>query len=208
MYDVYHNEINLGTIKIGVPGRHNVANSLAALIAGRSVGLDMEQIAASLADFKGVKRRFQTKGKINGVWVVDDYAHHPTEISMTLSGAKQTEPTRLICVFQPHRYSRTKFLRHEFGSAFSSADMVILTDIYSAGEQPIEGISGEVIKEEVEKQTNQQVTYIPDKDKVARYLAEIVEPGDLVMTMGAGNIFLAGEELTERLIAKDSLENS
>ena len=202
LYEAYHHGTHLGEIRLNIPGKHNVANSLAALAVGRYLGVDFEKIAAALANFRGAKRRFQTKGRVNGVWVVDDYAHHPTEIFTTLSGAKQTEPNRLICVFQPHRYSRTKILRKEFGSAFTMADMIILTDIYAAGEQPIDGISGEIIKEEVEKQTHQQVTYIPDKDKVARYLAEIVEPGDLVMTMGAGNIFLTGEELTERLLAK------
>jgi UDP-N-acetylmuramate--alanine ligase len=117
-----------------------------------------------------------------------------------LLGARQTEPKRLICVFQPHRYTRTQFLSKEFGSAFTAADMLILTDIYSAGEQPIPGITGETLKNEVERQTNQRVTYIPDKDKIARYLAEIVEPGDLVMTMGAGNIYQTGEELVEKLM--------
>ncbi|MDR1701494.1 MAG: UDP-N-acetylmuramate--L-alanine ligase [Sporomusaceae bacterium] len=204
LYDVDHRGVKLGTVKLNVPGRHNIANSLAAIIVGLTAGLSMKEISASLASFKGPKRRFQTKGKIKGVWVVDDYAHHPTEIATTLLGAKQTAPNRLICVFQPHRYTRTKNLRHEFGSAFKSADLLILTDIYAAGEQPIAGIDGETIKEEVEKQTNQHVTYIPDKDKVARYLAEIVEPGDLVITMGAGNIFRSGEELTERLITKES----
>lgn len=136
---------------------------------------------------------------------MDDYAHHPTEITTTLLGARQTEPKRLICVFQPHRYTRTKFLCLEFGNAFAPADLLILTDVYSAGEEPIPGISGETIKAEVERQTNQRVTYIQDKDKIARYLAEIVEPGDLVMTMGAGNIYQSGEELVEKLMLKQDL---
>lgn len=200
IYDVFHYEEQLGAIKIDVPGNHNVANSLAAVVVGINVGLTIGQIAEGLSCFRGVKRRFQTKAKVNGVWIVDDYAHHPTEITTTLLAARQTKPKRLICVFQPHRYSRTKLLRKEFGTAFTPADMLILTDIYAAGEQALPGINGEVIKEEVEHQTNQQVTYIPDKDKIARYLSEIVEPGDLVMTMGAGNIYLTGEELVDNLV--------
>ena len=185
-----------------MPGMHNVANALAAVAVGREAGLSFSQIVDGLGLFQGAKRRFQSKGRVNGIWVVDDYAHHPTEITTTLSGARQTQPKRLICVFQPHRYTRTKFLCQEFGGAFTSADLLILTDIYSAGEQPIPGVSGESLKAEVERQSSQQVTYIPDKSKIARYLAEIAEPGDLIMTMGAGNIYEVGEELVEKLMQK------
>ncbi|AJQ27377.1 UDP-N-acetylmuramate--L-alanine ligase [Pelosinus fermentans] len=201
-YDVYHNEQLLGSIKINVPGRHNVGNSLAAVIVGLNIGLTFQEIAEGLAHFQGAKRRFQTKAKINGVWIIDDYAHHPTEIATTLLAARQTEPNRLICVFQPHRYSRTAFLRNEFGSAFQSSDILVLTDVYSAGEAPIPGITGEVLKEEVERQTSKKVIYIADKDKIARYLSQIVEPGDLVITMGAGNVYCVGEELIESLVQK------
>lgn len=199
-YDVYHEDKLLGNIKINVPGKHNVSNSLAAIVVGLRVGLTFEQIVEGLSYFQGAKRRFQTKARINGVWIIDDYAHHPTEITTTLLAARQTEPKRLICVFQPHRYSRTAFLRNEFGSAFSSSDILVLTDIYAAGETPIPGITGEVLKEEVENQTGKKVIYISDKDKIARYLKEIVEPGDLVITMGAGNVYRVGEELIENLV--------
>jgi UDP-N-acetylmuramate--alanine ligase len=201
-YDVYHEEELLGSIKINVPGRHNVANSLAAVVVGLSIGLTFMEIAEGLSYFQGAKRRFQTKARINGVWVIDDYAHHPTEIMTTLLAARQTEPKRLICVFQPHRYSRTAFLRKEFGSAFKPSDILVLTDVYSAGEAPIPGITGEVLKEEVERQTSKKVIYIADKDKIARYLSEIVEPGDLVITMGAGNVYRVGEELIEVLVQR------
>lgn len=201
-YEVYHGDQLLGPIKINVPGRHNIANSLAAVVVGLSIGLSIEEIAEGLLHFQGAKRRFQTKARINGVWVVDDYAHHPTEIMTTLSAARQTEPKRVICVFQPHRYSRTAFLRNEFGCVFQSSDILVLTDVYAAGETPIPGITGEVLKEEVERQTNKKVIYIADKDKIARYLSEIVEPGDLVITMGAGNVYRVGEELIELLVQK------
>jgi UDP-N-acetylmuramate--alanine ligase len=202
IYNVYHQERFLGSIELNVPGRHNVANSLAAVAVGVEVGLEFERIAEGLSSFRGVKRRFQTKGRVGGVWVVDDYAHHPTEILTTLNAAKDTNPKRLICVFQPHRYTRTQFLREEFGGAFASADRLILTDVYAAGEQPIPGVTGEVIKESVERQTKQTVTYIPDKANISRYLSQIVEPGDLVITMGAGDIYVSGEELVEKLLEK------
>lgn len=201
-YEVFHHEKEIGTVMLQVPGVHNVSNSLAAVVVGITAGLSFEQIAEGLSFFRGAKRRFQTKARINGVWVVDDYAHHPTEISTTLAAARQTEPKRLICAFQPHRYSRTKFLCKEFGRAFTAADLLILTDVYAAGEEPIPGISGETIKEEVEAQTGQKVVYIADRGQIARYLNEIVEAGDLVMTMGAGNIYLTGEELVEKLVQK------
>jgi UDP-N-acetylmuramate--alanine ligase len=200
IYDVYFRGDLLGTIKLDVPGRHNVVNSLAALIVGLHTGLTFAVAAEGLAIFQGVKRRFQTKGRVAGVWVVDDYAHHPTEIITTLLAARQTNPKRLICVFQPHRYTRTQLLCQEFGKAFEPADLLILTDIYAAGEQPIPGISGETIQDAVKQQTQQRLTNIADYTKIARYLIEIVEKGDLVITMGAGNIYLAGEDLVEKLV--------
>ncbi|HWR40067.1 MAG TPA: UDP-N-acetylmuramate--L-alanine ligase [Patescibacteria group bacterium] len=202
MFDVYQREQRLGTVKLSVPGRHNVSNSLAVIAVGLEMGLEFSKITEGLAVFQGAKRRFQTKGKINGVWVVDDYAHHPTEIATTLEAALQTTPKRLICVFQPHRYSRTSLLRQEFGGAFKAADQLVLTDIYPAGEAPIPGIDGETIKNEVVQQSGQPVTYVQDRNQLARYLADVVEPGDLVITMGAGNIYQAGEQLVEKLEAK------
>jgi UDP-N-acetylmuramate--alanine ligase len=198
-FDVYHGEEKLGHVDLNIPGRHNVLDAMACIVTGLSLGVPFEKIAAGLAAFHGAKRRFQTKGKIGGVWVVDDYAHHPTEIAATLKAAKEMKPARLICVFQPHRYSRTQLLHEEFGKAFVSADQLILTDVYGAGEAPIPGISGETIKDEVEKQTGAAVTYIPEKEKLAGRLREIVRPGDLVITMGAGDIFRTGEALVEML---------
>lgn len=199
IYEAYHHGSLLGTVTLSVPGRHNVANSLAAIAVGRHIGLDFHLIAEGLEAFQGAKRRFQTKGRVAGVWVVDDYAHHPTEISTTLAAARDMNPKRLICVFQPHRYSRTKFLYREFGGSFGDADQLILTDIYAAGEEPIEGVTGELIQQEVAAQTGRRPTYIADKQKIPRYLEQIVEAGDLVITMGAGDIYLAGEDLVEKL---------
>ncbi len=203
-FDVMHEGKNLGHVTLNIPGRHNVLNAMAAIVTGLSIGLTVEQMAKGLAAFHGAKRRFQTKGREKGVWVLDDYAHHPTEIHTTLEAAKQTNPKRLICVFQPHRYSRTKLLHKEFGQAFRPADLLVLTDIYSAGEAPIEGIHGETILEEVVEQTGQKVTYIKERENVAEYLRSIVEEGDMVMTMGAGDIYKTGEELVE-LLKEDSV---
>lgn len=204
-FDVEHAGTVLGRVHLNIPGRHNVSDALAVIVTGLQLGIGVEEMAKGLAAFHGAKRRFQTKGKINGVWVVDDYAHHPTEIATTLAAAKQTKPKRLICVFQPHRYSRTKLLRTEFGAAFREADLVVLTDIYGAGEPPIDGIDGKTILREIDKQTGQVVEYISDKKELAPYLAEISRPGDLIITMGAGDIYQAGEELVRRLKIKKEI---
>lgn len=194
-FDVYFHGENLGAVTLNVPGRHNVLNALATIAVCRYLGVALPEIAAGMRLFNGAKRRFQTKGKVKGVWVVDDYAHHPTEISTTLTAAKQTKPRRVICAFQPHRYSRTNFLRREFGVCFDAADVLVLTDIYAAGEMPINGVNGRTIVEEVEKHTGKKVIYIENREDMAKYLKEIVEDGDLVLSMGAGDIYLTGEEL-------------
>ena len=198
-FDVLHGEEMLGHVSLNIPGRHNVLNALACIVTGLSMGVEFEKLAAGLAEFHGAKRRFQTKGRANGIWVVDDYAHHPTEIAATLKAAKELNPKRLVCVFQPHRYSRTQLLHEEFGKAFVSADLLILTDIYSAGEAPIEGINGETILNEVRKQSGQDVIYIPQRERLAKYLEEEAKDGDLIITMGAGDIYKTGEELVELL---------
>jgi len=189
----------LGHISLNIPGRHNVLDAMACIVTGLTMGVPFEKIANGLAAFHGAKRRFQTKGRMNGIWVVDDYAHHPTEIAATLKAAKETKPGRLICAFQPHRYSRTQLLREEFGKAFVSADLLILTDIYAAGEAPIEGITGETILSEVRRQSGQDVIYLPKREKIATYLQQEARDGDLVITMGAGDIYKSGEELVELL---------
>ena len=198
-FEVEHDQKILGSVELKIPGVHNVLNALATVAVGTSIGVPFEKLADGLRKFHGAKRRFQTKGKINGVWIVDDYGHHPTEISSTLSAARQTEPKRLICVFQPHRYTRTKLLAKEFSTAFAAADLLILTDVYSAGEEPIEGISGKTILDEV---TNSNVKYIPRREDLASYLKTIVQTGDLVITMGAGDIYKTADELLKLLSKK------
>ena len=194
----YRGEL-LGRIALNIPGRHNVLNALAVVAVSRLVGVDFEKIVAGFTLFNGAKRRFETKGRKNGVWVVDDYAHHPTEIASTLVAARQTAPKRLICAFQPHRFTRTQLLAKEFGSCFKEADLLLLTDVYSAGEAPITGVDGHLIEKEVLAATGCQAIYVEKRENIAKELAKIVKDGDLVITMGAGDIYLTGPELLEKL---------
>ena len=202
-FDVERDGKKLVRVRLNIPGHHNVLNALGSVAAGVLCGVSPEKAAEALSLFHGAKRRFETKGRTAGVWIVDDYAHHPTEIEATLKAARQTKPKRLICAFQPHRYSRTQLLQKEFGGAFRDADLLILTDVYSAGEAPIAGVSGETILAAVEKTTGQKTAYIKARADVAPYLENIVQDGDLVMTMGAGDICRTGEELLALLAARE-----
>ena len=179
---------------MSVPGRHNALNALATIAAARLCGLEFADIAQALSHFHGAKRRFQTKGFVGDVWVVDDYAHHPTEINATLTAARDMGTHRVVCLFQPHRYTRTKLLLNQYGTAFAKADKLIVTDVYSAGEDPIPGVSGKLIADKVAEQTGQDVTYIPHKEDLVAYLKENARPFDLVITMGAGDIYKVGEQ--------------
>ena len=203
-YDiVYHGEV-IGKGHLIIPGRHNVLNSLGAIAASRELGIPMDSILASLEKFTGAKRRFETKGKVGGVWVVDDYAHHPTEIQVTLKAARQTKPERLICVFQPHRYTRTRLLLDEFAVAFKDCDELVVTDIYAASEDPIPGISGELLARKIADTTGQAVQYMSGQDKIEEYLENHVQSGDMVMTIGAGDIYKMGEKLVKALERRQS----
>lgn len=197
-FDVFQGEKLLGRIKLAVHGHHNVLNALGTLATALEVGISFNKISNALSGFHGAKRRFQAKAKIRNIWIVDDYGHHPTEIATTLKAAHELNPRRVVCVFQPHRYTRTKLLLKEFATAFTAADLLVLTDIYSAGEEKIAGISGESILEEV-LATNKEVSYIPEREKIVDYLIDNVTAGDLVITMGAGDIYKTGEELIEKL---------
>jgi len=178
-----------------VPGVHNVYNSLATIALSNSLGIEMDAVLGALSRFSGVKRRFQVIGTTPDFTLVDDYAHHPTEVEATLSAAKSGDWSRLICVFQPHRYSRTKFLSKEFGPAFSNADVVVLTDVYAAGEDPIPGVTGKAIVDAVLAESpRKNVVYLPKKTEIPKFLLETVREGDLVLTMGAGDISAIGED--------------
>ncbi|WP_205665729.1 UDP-N-acetylmuramate--L-alanine ligase [Anoxybacter fermentans] len=188
-----------GRLILNVPGMHNVYNSMAALGVGYYLGLSFEQVAKYLNQFCGVHRRFEKKGLINGVLVVDDYGHHPTEIKATLKAARQRGAKRIICVFQPHRYTRTLHLKEEFSKSFSDADIIIMTGIYSAGEKPIPGVDGYKLAQLTERYEKRPVKYFPCLEGIAEYLAELVQPGDLVLTLGAGDVYLVGEKLLDIL---------
>ena len=193
---VYKGE-KLGAVTLNIPGRHNVLNALATIAVCHKLGLSIEAIAAGFAVFTGTKRRFQTKFRNDDVWIVDDYAHHPTEIQTTIKAARQTNPKRLVVAFQPHRYTRTQLLRKEFGSCFKGADVLILTDIYAASEEPIPGISGRTIVDEVKAQTGVDAVYIEKLADIAPWLEQNRRKGDLIITMGAGNIYTVGETLAD-----------
>ncbi|WP_066634774.1 UDP-N-acetylmuramate--L-alanine ligase [Desulfolucanica intricata] len=197
--DVYYQNRLLGRLELQVPGKHNLSNALAVVAVGSYIGLSFERIAKVLKTYRGAIRRFQLIGEVNDVRVVDDYAHHPTEIKATLKAARQAKIGRLIAVFQPHRYSRTRDLHKQFGSAFNEADIVIINKIYSAGEKPIEGVSAQLIVDALEENLGRKIIYLPEITQVVDYLVNIVRPGDLVLTMGAGNIWTAGVDLVERL---------
>lgn len=193
---VYKGE-KLGAVTLNIPGRHNVLNALATIAVCHKLGLSIEAIAAGFAVFTGTKRRFQTKFRNDDVWIVDDYAHHPTEIQTTIKAARQTNPKRLVVAFQPHRYTRTQLLRKEFGSCFKGADVLILTDIYAASEESIPGVSGRTIVDEVKAQTGVDAVYIEKLADIAPWLEQNRRKGDLIITMGAGNIYTVGETLAD-----------
>lgn len=189
----------LGRIQLSVPGRHNVYNAMATVITCLEGGIPFDEIAAAIVDFRGAKRRFQVLGEVNDILVIDDYAHHPTEIQATISAAKSTGK-RIVAVFQPQRYTRTYFLLEQFSRAFAEADEVLITDIYSpAGEQQIEGVNSKRLVELIVKNSNANTGYYPSKEEVLAVLTERVKPGDLVITMGAGDIWKVADSLAKSL---------
>jgi UDP-N-acetylmuramate--alanine ligase len=183
-----------------IPGRHMVSNATAAVATAWVLGLDAEAACEALATFTGVRRRFDLIAEVGGVTIVDDYAHHPTEVAATLQAAGELGFSRVFALFQPHRYSRTAAFASEFGDAFGSADRVVLMDVYSAGEPPVPGVSGRTVLESLLKQHPRTgAAYLPHRSDVVPYLARTLRPGDLVMTMGAGDVTSIGPELAECL---------
>ncbi|MDU4698731.1 MAG: UDP-N-acetylmuramate--L-alanine ligase [Paenibacillus sp.] len=198
-FKMYQGDRELGSVELSVPGRHNVYNAMATIIVCMEAGIPFREAAAALRHFHGAKRRFQVLGELNGILIIDDYAHHPTEIQATIAAAKATGK-RIIAVFQPQRYTRTFFLLDAFSRAFGEADEVIITDIYSpAGEKAIEGVHSSKLVELIKENSNGGARYLPTKQDVLADLQNRLKPGDLVLTMGAGDIYKVGYELVKGL---------
>jgi UDP-N-acetylmuramate--alanine ligase len=190
----------LGTLTLAVPGRHNLLNALAAVAVGMELGLSFDRVAAGLKDFRGAERRFDVRGEPNGILVVDDYGHHPTEIAAVLAAA-QSFNRRIVVAFQPHRFSRTAALIDAFGPSLAIADYVVLTDIYAAGEDPIPGVTLEVLGAAVRSSITAPVDLVPRVDDVVAALLRVVKPGDVVITLGAGSIGTVADQLVAALSA-------
>jgi len=201
-FTVVKNNAELGSITLQVPGKHNVQNSLAAISVGLELGIPFAKIKSGIEKFGGVFRRWELKGEVDGISVYDDYAHHPTECRATLSGAKAGWRRRVVCVFQPHLYTRTRDFYEEFGKAFLLSDVLIVTDIYPAREEPIQGITGELIANAAKQFGHKEVYYLPDKKGVPAFLLKMAKKGDMVITMGAGDIWKFGEEFLKQLRTK------
>jgi len=198
-FNVSWKDKTLGRVRLKLLGRHSILNSLAGIAVGIELGIDFSHIKASLERFEGVKRRLEIKGEKGGIVVVDDYGHHPTEIKTTLEALRlRFKENRVITVFQPHRYTRTFYLFREFGSAFKDTDILIITDIYPAGEKPIKGVTAGLIVDSV-KECNKPAEYIKGFEEIVEYLLRILRKGDVVLTLGAGNIWQIGEMLLSRL---------
>ncbi len=186
-------------LHLNVPGRHNLSNALAAIAVGFELGIEFDQAVVGLSDFRGVTRRFQLVGEVRGVMVVDDYGHHPTEIQVVLETARASFCRRIILVFQPHRYTRTRDLRSELGRSLAAADEVVLTNVYGAGEESIPGATVDSIAEVVKKASSAPVHVVRSIEDVAQTVVDISRPGDLILTMGAGSIDTVAAEILEIL---------
>ena len=197
-FAVYRHDTCLGTLELSIPGLHNVMNALAAVAVGSELGIPFAAMKQTLQRFKGAKRRLQLLGEVGGIVIIDDYAHHPTEIAATINAVRQFHDGRLTVVFQPHRYSRTRLLGEQFGGAFKGVDLLIVTDIYSAGEEAIPGIDGNIICQSALKH-GCTAHYMPQNDEIIEYLLKESRPGDVILFMGAGDIWKTGEKMKKLL---------
>ncbi len=199
--DIWENGQKLGTIELKLLGDHNISNALAAIAVARQLGLDFNLIAQGMTTFTGAKRRFEWRGESHGVTFIDDYAHHPTELEVTLASARQklqnSEFSRIIAIFQPHRYTRTTAFLAEFATAFKDADLVVITDIYGASESNPHQLSGQVVADAI-RENHEKVYYQPSLSELPEFLAEILETGDLTLFLGAGNL---NQKIPETILA-------
>jgi UDP-N-acetylmuramate--alanine ligase len=205
-FRAFENDRELGLLSIRMPGMHSVYNALATLATALELDLDFEVVKEAMGSFSGVQRRFQLKGEWAGVMVVDDYGHHPAEIKATLGAAKRGWGRRTVVVFQPHRYSRTRDLFRDFLTAFNQADVLFLTGIYAAGEDPLPGVNVEDLSEGIKGHGHKDVTLVLEKDRIVERLLPRLRPGDMVFTLGAGDVWKLGEALIKKLKEKNSSE--
>ena len=201
-FTVHHHDTRLGSLTLRMPGRHNVLNALAAVAVAVELDVPFAAIAEGMQDFGGVQRRFQVKYDEGGIMVVDDYGHHPAEIKATLAAARSGWDRRVVAVFQPHRFSRTQALFEDFLTAFYQADHVVVMDVYAAGEEPIPGVSSEGLAVGIGEHGHKDVHYVSERDAVAAHLMSTVREGDIVITLGAGNVWQVGEQLIRHLKEK------
>ncbi len=194
--EVYKRDQKLGTMDLGVPGKHNAINALAAIAITLELGGAWGDAQRAIKDFKGAGRRFELIGHRAGAVIIDDYAHHPTEIRVTIDAARKAHQGRIVVVFQPHRYTRTQLLGDKLGNSLKGADLAIITDVYSAGESPIDGISGHNVYQAT-RNTGCQALYLPTLADTKRYLLNSIEQGDMIITMGAGDVWKIGREIVE-----------
>jgi UDP-N-acetylmuramate--alanine ligase len=188
----------LGSLYVRIPGEHNVSNALAAVAVGVELDVPFAAVSEGISEFTGISRRLEHKGEAKGVSVMDDYAHHPTEIIATLRAARSFWRKRIVAVFQPHRYTRTHALWERLGRSFYDADSVIVASI-SAGEEPISGVTAELVAKAALQSGHRDVTYIPDKSEIVDHLVGMLRQGDLLVTLGAGDVWKVGEEVLRRL---------
>jgi UDP-N-acetylmuramate--alanine ligase len=203
-FDVVNKNKNVGRFSIPMPGLHNVLNTLACIGVALELKMEVSKINQALRLFSGIHRRFEFKGEAKGIKVYDDYGHHPTEVRATISAAKENlkylgDKRRLFVIFQPHRFSRTADLMEDFSGSFEGSDSLVLIDIYPAGEKPIQGISSKVLFEKIRKRGHRDVTYSADKKNALNQVASKIEKGDILLTLGAGDVWKLGEELIEML---------
>jgi UDP-N-acetylmuramate--alanine ligase len=198
-FRIRYREVDLGEFRLRVPGAHNILNATAAVAVGMGLDVAVERIREALEQFNGVDRRFQVKGRASGVVVIDDYGHHPTEIRATLAAARHCGFRRVHVIFQPHRYSRTQLLMDEFATAFHDADSLLLLDIYPASEAPIPAVTSQVLAERISQSGTGEVYYAASFDQAVRLACELAQPGDMILTLGAGNVSQLGALVLARL---------
>jgi UDP-N-acetylmuramate--alanine ligase len=199
---LYYKGKKLGALKLQVPGKHNISNAMAAVAAGLDVDIPPKVILRAMEDYTGIGRRFELKKKVDDIMIVEDYGHHPTEIRATLDAAKRGFARRLIVVFQPHRYSRLSLLMDSFATAFNQADVLVVTEVYPAGETPLPGITGQALYEEIRRFGHRDVHFEPNLKKVSRLLKRLARPGDIILAQGAGNITKVVPEIIAALEEK------